>query len=145
MFNNNPILTLGTNTMRNLLYILIFSLLLPLPVWSQSKEIYVHPNFKSLARGHQAIAVLPFKFRTTLRKKKMEGVTEDQLKMMEQIDGSLFQSELYEYLKKREEAKGLKVTVQNVNKTNSILEENGVTFDNKQNQLDPGGKWGYFR
>ncbi|MEM7551809.1 MAG: hypothetical protein AAF363_19165 [Bacteroidota bacterium] len=113
--------------MKNLALILLFSLIFNILSAQKKKDEYFHPLFKQIAKNHQTMAVLPFKFNTKLLKKDLQEVTEDQIETMEKIDGQLFQSSVYDFLKKKEEGRGLKVELQNVNVTNEILEENSFS------------------
>lgn len=93
----------------------------------KDKEEYVHPMFEQMAVNHKAMAVLPFKFVTTLREEELKNITAEQLKTMERIDGQLFQNSVYEFLKKKEQGPGLSVELQNVNVTNEILKNNNIS------------------
>jgi len=106
--------------MRLILVTLV--LLLVIPTISNGQDEYTHPSFKKMAKSHKIIAILPWKFRTTLRKEDAMKVSEEEIKMSERVDGQVFQNGVYEFFMKKE----LKVELQDVAETNRILEENDI-------------------
>ena len=93
---------------------------------AQSKAIYTHPNFDRLARNHKLIAIVPFDCEMQLRPKEMESITDEQLAEMELAEGLGVQAALQSYFLKRKIKDGIRVDFQDVDKTNTILRQNGI-------------------
>lgn len=110
--------------MRTLLT--IFALIIISSISTKGQSEYVHPDFKKAAKSHQKIAVLPWKFKTTLREEDALKLTQEQIHEMQLEDGLAFQQSVYDFFIK----KTLKVEVQGVIETNRILLENGITGEN---------------
>jgi len=97
---------------------------------AQTREIYTNANFKTLAKDHKVLAVLPFKTTLQLRPKEVEknggpaGVA-----ALEKREGLDIQNAVHSYFLKRKESRDLIVDVQDVNRTNALLERNAVTYE----------------
>jgi hypothetical protein len=97
---------------------------------AQTREIYTNPNFKTLAKDHKVLAVLPFKTTLQLRPKEVEknggpaGVA-----ALEKREGLDVQNAVHSYFLKRKESKDLTVDVQDLSRTNALLERNAVTYE----------------
>jgi hypothetical protein len=97
---------------------------------AQTREIYTNANFKTLAKDHKVLAVLPFKTTLQLRPKEVEknggpaGVA-----ALEKREGLDVQNAVHSYFLKRKESRDLIVDVQDVNRTNALLERNAVTYE----------------
>ena len=97
---------------------------------AQTREIYTNANFKTLAKDHKVLAVLPFKTTLQLRPKEVEknggpaGVA-----ALEKREGLDVQNAVHSYFLKRKESRDLIVDVQGVNRTNALLERNAVTYE----------------
>lgn len=97
---------------------------------AQTREIYTNANFKTLAKDHKILAVLPFKTTLQLRPKEVEknggpaGVA-----ALEKREGLEVQNAVQSYFLKRKESKDLIVDVQDLAKTNALLARNAVTYE----------------
>ena len=97
---------------------------------AQTREIYTNANFKTLAKDHKVLAVLSFKTTLQLRPKEVEknggpaGVA-----ALEKREGLDVQNAVHSYFLKRKESRDLIVDVQDVNRTNALLERNAVTYE----------------
>ncbi|WP_020594962.1 hypothetical protein [Spirosoma panaciterrae] len=97
---------------------------------AQTREIYTNANFRNIAQNHKVLAILPFKTTLQLRPKEVEknggpaGVA-----MLEKREGVAVQSAMHSYFLKRKESRDLFVDVQDPNRTNSLLERNGITYE----------------
>lgn len=97
---------------------------------AQTREIYTNANFKTLAKDHKTLAVLPFKTTLSLRPKEVEkhggpaGVA-----ALEKREGLGVQSAVHSYFLKRKESRDLTVDVQDPARTNALLERNAVTYE----------------
>jgi hypothetical protein len=113
-------------------HVLTTVLLLSLTIASmaQTREIYTNANFKTLAKDHKILAILPFKTTLTLRPKEVQknggpaGVA-----ALEKREGLAIQSAVHSYFLKRKESKDLTVDVQDPARTNVLLERNAVTYE----------------
>lgn len=82
-------------------------------------------DLDSLVKTHKRVAILPVKVVYNHEKLK-EGVTLESVINREFSDGFLIQNDLFNYL--QEEKKSLKIEVQPINETNSLLAENAITL-----------------
>ncbi|GAB4028788.1 hypothetical protein [Spirosoma gilvum] len=98
--------------------------------FAQTREIYTNPNFKTLAKDHKVLAILPFKTTLQLRPKEVEknggpaGVA-----ALEKREGLGVQSAVHSYFLKRRESNDVFVDFQDPARTNAILERNAVTYE----------------
>jgi len=98
--------------------------------YAQTREIYTNPNFKTLAKDHKILAILPFKTTLQLRPKDVEknggpaGVA-----TLEKREGLGVQSAVHSYFLKRKESNDIVVDFQDPAKTNALLERNAVTYE----------------
>jgi hypothetical protein len=95
----------------------------------QSKEIYTHPEFDSLALDHTQLAILPFKVMLRLRVKEAKKLEPEDLERLEKIEGEAVQTALQTYFLKQKGLDSFKVSFQDINKTNSLLAQAGWTDD----------------
>jgi hypothetical protein len=110
-----------------------FLLLLPLlgVLASCGPTLYTAKDFEKERRQHKTIAVLPFD--VTIRTKKLpKGVTQEQIKEQEKETGYNLQGHVYSYFLKRSDDYTIKF--QDVDKTNSMLEKAGVTYEAMRGQ-----------
>ncbi|GAB4015514.1 hypothetical protein EXU85_28990 [Spirosoma sp. KCTC 42546] len=97
---------------------------------AQTREIYTNPNFKSLAKDHKILAILPFRTTLQLRPKEVEknggpaGVA-----ALEKREGLGVQSAVHSYFLKRKESNDIAVDFQDPARTNALLERNAVTYE----------------
>ncbi|MGV3541419.1 MAG: hypothetical protein ACO1OQ_16505 [Rufibacter sp.] len=109
---------------KTTLFVLAAALLLALPSCNPSaRNIYTSRSFKSIAKNHKTIAILPFDVRIGLRPKEMEKLTPEQLYDLELKHGRAMQSALQVYFMNTINGKRDIINVQDVRTTNSILEE----------------------
>ncbi|WP_080058724.1 hypothetical protein [Spirosoma aerolatum] len=98
--------------------------------FAQTREIYTNPNFKTLAKDHKVLAILPFKTTLQLRPKEVEknggpaGVA-----ALEKREGLGVQSAVHSYFLKRKESNDIFVDFQDPARTNALLERNAVTYE----------------
>lgn len=95
----------------------------------QSKEIYTHPEFDSLARDHTQLAILPFKIMLRLKAKEAKKLEPEDLEQLEKIEGEAVQSALQTYFLKQKGEDSFKVSFQDIHETNAILAKAGWTDD----------------
>lgn len=103
--------------------------LLSCSVYSQTR-LFIDPEFSKIGYKHETIAVIPFKTSISLRPKQMKELKDGELKEMEKNESSDIQHSMYSWFLKRRQQGKLWVDVQDVITTNSILEENGITYEN---------------
>jgi hypothetical protein len=96
---------------------------------AQTKEIYTHPGFDSLANDHQLLAILPFDVVINLRPREKEKLKPGELETLQKKEGDAVQSALQTYFLKRKEKENFKVKFQDVSKTNALLAKSGWTVD----------------
>jgi hypothetical protein len=99
---------------------------------AQTKEIYTHPQFDSLAKDHSNLAILPFDVVLNLRPKEKEKLKEGELEKIQKKEGDAVQSAIQTYFLKRKEKESFKVNFQDVSKTNALLAKGGWNADTLQ-------------
>jgi len=106
--------------------IMFFSTLI---LCGQTKEIYTHPQFDSIAEGHTLLAILPFKVMLRLRPKAAKKLEPEDFEKLEKIEGEAVQTALQSYFLKQKEIDSFKVSFQDIHETNTILAQAGWTDD----------------
>ena len=115
--------------MKQLIATVLFLSVVSLGV-AQTREVYTNANFRTLAKDHKILAILPVKTTLQLRPKEVEknggpaGVA-----VLEKREGLAVQSAIHSYFLKRKESNGLTVDIQDVARTNAMLERNAVTYE----------------
>lgn len=97
--------------------------------FTQTKEIYTNPDFNTLAKDHQVLAILPFDVVLQLRPNEMKNMRPGDLEQLQQREGDAVQSALHTYFLKQKEKEDFKVTFQDIGKTNVLLKRKGWTAD----------------
>lgn len=90
-------------------------------------NLFEHPDFEALAKDHKIIAIVPFDATVKLRPKEMKNLQPGQLEQMQKSEGLAIQSSMYSWFLKRKKRGKLLINVQDPNKTNAILSQNGYT------------------
>ncbi len=113
---------------------------------AQTREIYTNANFKTLAKDHKTLAIMPIRTTLQLRPKEVEknggpaGVA-----VLEKREGLAVQSAIHSYFLKRKESNDLTVDIQDVARTNAMLERNTVAAPTMTPPdgapIDPGQEW----
>lgn len=97
--------------------------------FSQTR-LFVEPEFSKYANDHETMAVLPFKTSISLRPKQLANLKEGDLEKMEQDESASIQRSMYSWFLKRRQQGNMWVDVQDINTTNALLAQNGITYDN---------------
>jgi len=95
----------------------------------QTKEIYTHPEFDSVAKGPTLLAILPFKVLLRLRPKVSKKLEPEDFERLEKIEGEAVQTALHSYFLNQKEKDSFKVRFQDIHETNAILAQAGWTDD----------------
>lgn len=95
----------------------------------QTKEIYTHPQFDSIAKGHTLLAILPFKVMLRLRRKVSKKLEPEDFERLEKVEGEAAQTALQSYFLNQKEKDSFKVSFQDIHETNAILAQAGWTDD----------------
>ena len=95
----------------------------------QTKEIYTHPQFDSIAKDHSILAILPFDVTINLRPKQKEKLKDGELETLQKNEGEGVQSAIQTYFLKQKKEDGFKVNFQDVSKTNALLAKSNWTRD----------------
>lgn len=98
-------------------------------LYGQTTEIYTHPEFDSIAKGHTLLAILPFKVMLRLRPKAAKKLEPEDFEKLEKIEGEAVQAALQSYFLKQKEKDSFKVSFQDIHQTNAILTQAGWTDD----------------
>ncbi len=96
---------------------------------AQTKEIYTHPQFDSLAKDHSNLAILPFDVTLNLRPKEKEKLKAGELEEVQKKEGLAVQSAIQTYFLKKKEKESFKVNFQDISKTNALLAKGGWNTD----------------
>lgn len=109
--------------MRINLFIIAF---LMCAIGSAQKNIYENRRFDELSAHHELLAIVPFITNLDLKK----SVDQNELKELAKREGYAVQNALETYFSKRKKRKKFNVEFQNIEDTNAILAQNGVSYDN---------------
>lgn len=109
--------------------ILLVLLAIAFNAGAQTKEIYTHPKFDSIAHNHTQLAILPFDVLINLRPKEKEKLKPGELEQIQKKEGEAVQSAIQTYFLKKKEKEDFKVNFQDISKTNALLLKNGWTID----------------
>ena len=103
----------------------IFSFIL-LVFASCSHNKHLTADYDKFAQGHNLIAVLPYDIQMTGR--KVAEMEQEEIDDLKRIESKLFQQSLYTEVLKRtgKRNKDIKISVQDINKTNRLLKEAGI-------------------
>lgn len=107
--------------------ILILAIGLFSSVATAQTNLFEHPNFEAIAKDHKIIAIVPFDASVKLRPKEMKQLQPGQLEEMQKSEGLAIQSSMYSWFLKRKKKGKLLINVQDPNKTNALLSQNGYT------------------
>ncbi len=80
----------------------------------------------NLSENHKVLAIVPFIANLDLKR----DVNQAELKNLTQKEGYAVQNALETYFSKRKKRKKFNVEFQNIEDTNAILSQNGITYDN---------------
>lgn len=110
----------------------ILTIILIIPFFSSygQTKLFVDPEFSKYGNDHEIIAVIPFQTTISLRPKKMKELKDGQLEEMQQNESYDIQQSMYSWFLKRKQQGKLWVEVQDVNKTNSLLNKEGISYSN---------------
>jgi citrate lyase gamma subunit len=108
---------------------LLAVLAIALNAGAQTKEIYTHPKFDSIAHNHTLLAILPFDVLINLRPKEKEKLKPGELEQIQKKEGEAVQSAVQTYFLRKKEKENFKVNFQDISKTNTLLLKNGWTTD----------------
>lgn len=97
---------------------------------AQTREIYVNPDFATLAKNHKTVAIMPFKTIIRLRPHEAKNMTPEQMAQLENDEGLAVQSALESYFLKRKDQHDLNIGFLDVNTTNALLAKHNVTQQN---------------
>ncbi len=90
------------------------------------KNIYENRKFDELTKDHKILAIVPFIASLDLKR----DVNQLELKGLAKKEGYAVQNALETYFSKRKKRKKFNVEFQNIEDTNAILNQNGITYDN---------------
>ncbi len=110
--------------MKNFTLLTLFAILILMTSCSKSKHLTA--DYQKYAKGHRTIAVLPYDIQMKGRKVlEMEPEEIDRLRLLE---AKLFQQSLYSEVLRYSgrDKKDIKISVQDINKTNRLLKSAGI-------------------
>ncbi len=93
---------------------------------SAQKNIYENRRFDELSMDHEELAIIPFIANLDLKR----SVNRDELRELAQKEGYAVQNALETYFSKRKKRKRFNVDFQNIEDTNAILAQNGISYEN---------------
>ncbi|MEX0362337.1 hypothetical protein [Flagellimonas sp.] len=105
--------------------ILLLSFLM-VAVGSAQKNIYENRRFDELSENHETLAIIPFIANLDLKR----NVDRNELLDLAKKEGYAVQNALETYFSKRKKRKKFNVDFQNIEDTNAILAQNGITYEN---------------
>jgi hypothetical protein len=110
-------------------YLLQF-LALGLVLSSCGPKIYKSSSFDSALAKHKTVAILPADVSTRLRPNESKKVSPEQLEAMNEKTGFAIQDKMYSWFLRRSDKFQYTVTFQDVTRTNALLKQAGITYDN---------------
>ncbi len=93
---------------------------------SAQKNIYEHRRFDALSEDHEVLAIIPFIANLDLDNE----VDANELANLAEREGFAVQNALETYFSKRKKRKKFNVEFQNIEDTNALLSQKGVTYGN---------------
>ncbi|TRZ46106.1 hypothetical protein [Robertkochia solimangrovi] len=117
-------------------FLLLFSVFVLQYGYSQT-HLYVHEDAEHYVAETNIIAILPFDVEVKLRPNAMKKLTAEQLVEMEKAEGLDVQRAMYSWFLKRKKRGDMRIEVLSPQKTNAILQRNGVDLHNLDKYL-PG-------
>lgn len=93
-------------------------------------KIYKASAFDSALAKHKTVAILPADVTTRLRPNESKKVTADQLADMNEKTGYAIQDKMYSWFLRRSDKFKYTVTFQDVTRTNALLKQAGVSYNN---------------
>ncbi|MCL6265321.1 hypothetical protein [Flagellimonas myxillae] len=109
--------------MKKILFLLTF---LVVAAGTAQKNIYENRRFDELSEDHELLAIIPFIANLDL-KRNVDG---NELMELAKKEGYEVQNALETYFSKRKKRKKFNVEFQNIEDTNAILAQNGITYEN---------------
>ena len=106
--------------------ILPFFAILIVSFSNAQKNIYENRRFDELSANHEVLAIIPFFANLDLKR----SVDKNELMELAQKEGYAVQNALETYFSKRKKRKKFNVEFQNIEDTNAILAQNGITYGN---------------
>lgn len=92
-------------------------------------KIYKSAEFDSAFARHKIVAILPAEVSTQLRPNESKKVTAEQIQQMTEKTGYDIQDKMYSWLLRRSEKFHYTVTFQDISKTNALLKQAGIKYD----------------
>jgi hypothetical protein len=117
----------------NKLFSLLVFVSFSMSLMAQSRAIYVHPKFYSLAKNHKTIAVLPFSVQIGLRPDERKAISEEQLAEMEKKEGIDAQNALVSWFLKKQKTNPFAIEFQDIQTTNAMLLQAGIDLNHLSN------------
>jgi hypothetical protein len=90
------------------------------------KNIYENRRFDELSEDHKILAIVPFIANLDLKR----SVDQNELRNLAKKEGYAVQNALETYFSKRKKRKKFNVEFQNIEDTNAILNQNGISYEN---------------
>ena len=109
--------------MKKILLLLSFLMVV---AGSAQKNIYENRRFDELSKDHETLAIIPFIANLDLKR----NVNGNELLDLAKKEGYAVQNALETYFSKRKKRKKFNVDFQNIEDTNAILAQNGITYEN---------------
>jgi hypothetical protein len=91
-------------------------------------KIYKSASFDNALAKHKTVAVLPADVTVQLRPNEAKKLTSEQIADMTQKTGYDIQDKMYSWFLRRSEKLHYTVTFQDVNRTNALLKDAGITY-----------------
>lgn len=104
-------------------------LLATLSLSSCGPKIYTSKEFDSALSKHKTVAILPAAVSTRLRPNESKRITGEQLAAMNEKTGFAIQDKMYSWFLRRSDKFNYTVTFQDVTRTNALLKQAGITYD----------------
>ena len=92
-------------------------------------KIYKSPDFDAAFAKHKIVAILPADVTTQLRPNEAKKLTAEQIADLSRKTGYDIQDKMYGWFLRKSEKFHYTVTFQDVNRTNALLKDAGISYD----------------
>jgi hypothetical protein len=96
--------------------------------------IYTTNEFADKTSAHKTVAILPAEVNISLRPNELKNATRESIKESEEKTGFSIQDKMYSWFLKRSNKKHYTVSFQDISKTNAILSQNNISYENMRSK-----------
>ena len=114
-------------------YALLIVFVLSNSLISCGPQIYTNANFRKVESQHKTVAIIPFDVLIDI-KRLPKGITHENIKEQQKSTGYSVQNSVYSYLLREQSRDKYSIEFQDIDKTNALLTEAGLTYEDLKNK-----------